>query len=134
MRVLAIDCATEACSVALLEAGASRLIGLDRDPEALSRSRDALAAFGARVELVHSDYRSLTDVLDARGIARVDGVLADLGVSSMQLDALVAAAQAAGALGAKLSGAGWGGVMLALVAPDTRARVAAAITGCDAPA
>ena len=72
---------------ALLEAGASRLIGLDRDPEALSRSRDALAAFGARVELVHSDYRGLTDVLDARGIARVDGVLADLGVSSMQLDA-----------------------------------------------
>ena len=72
---------------ALLEAGASRLIGLDRDPEALSRSRDALAAFGAQVELLHSDYRSLGDVLDARGIARVDGVLADLGVSSMQLDA-----------------------------------------------
>ena len=72
---------------ALLEAGASRLIGLDRDPEALSRSRDALAAFGAQVELVHSDYRSLGDVLDARGVVGVDGVLADLGVSSMQLDA-----------------------------------------------
>jgi 16S rRNA (cytosine1402-N4)-methyltransferase len=71
---------------ALLEAGASRLIGLDRDPEALARSRDALAAFGAQVELVHSDYRELNDVLDARGISRVDGVLADLGVSSMQLD------------------------------------------------
>jgi 16S rRNA (cytosine1402-N4)-methyltransferase len=65
---------------ALLEAGASRLIGLDRDPEALARSRDALAAFGAQVELVHSDYRELNDVLDARGISRVDGVLADLGV------------------------------------------------------
>ena len=72
---------------ALLEAGASRLIGLDRDPHALTRSRDALAAFGAQVELVHSDYRELNDVLDARGISRVDGVLADLGVSSMQLDA-----------------------------------------------
>ena len=72
---------------ALLEAGASRLIGLDRDPHALARSRDALAAFGAQVELVHSDYRQLNDVLDARGISRVDGVLADLGVSSMQLDA-----------------------------------------------
>lgn len=72
---------------ALLEAGASRLIGLDRDDQALSRSRDALAAFGARVELVHSDYRSLSDVLDARGIVGVAGVLADLGVSSMQLDA-----------------------------------------------
>lgn len=72
---------------ALLEAGASRLIGLDRDPHALARSRDALAAFGAQVELVHSDYRELNDVLDARGISGVDGVLADLGVSSMQLDA-----------------------------------------------
>lgn len=72
---------------ALLEAGATRLIGLDRDPQALARSREALAAFGDRVELVHSDYRELNDVLDARGIGGVDGVLADLGVSSMQLDA-----------------------------------------------
>jgi len=72
---------------ALLEAGASRLLGLDRDPVALARSRDALAAFGDRVELVHSDYRELANVLDARGIATVDGVVADLGVSSMQLDA-----------------------------------------------
>ena len=72
---------------ALLEAGASRVIGLDRDPSALERSRAALAAFGDQVELVHSDYRELTDVLDARGISGVDGVLADLGVSSLQLDA-----------------------------------------------
>jgi|SoiMetStandDraft_5_1073268.scaffolds.fasta_scaffold18882_3 16S rRNA (cytosine1402-N4)-methyltransferase len=72
---------------ALLAAGASRLLGLDRDPVALARSRDALAAFGDRVELVHSDYRELPNVLDARGIATVDGVVADLGVSSMQLDA-----------------------------------------------
>lgn len=72
---------------ALLEAGAIRIIGLDRDPSALERSRDALAAFGDRVELVHSDYRELIDVLDARGISGVDGVLADLGVSSLQLDA-----------------------------------------------
>jgi 16S rRNA (cytosine1402-N4)-methyltransferase len=71
---------------ALLEAGASRIIGLDRDPSAIERSREALAAFGAQVELVHRDYRELTDVLDARGIGPVDGVLADLGVSSMQLD------------------------------------------------
>ena len=72
---------------ALLEAGASRVIGLDRDPSALERSRDALAAFSAQVELVHRDYRELPDVLDARGIGGVDGVLADLCVSSMQLDA-----------------------------------------------
>jgi 16S rRNA (cytosine1402-N4)-methyltransferase len=72
---------------AMLEAGASRLIGLDRDPAALQLARSALAGFGDRVELVHSDYRQLADVLDARGLAGVAGVLADLGVSSMQLDA-----------------------------------------------
>ena len=71
---------------ALLEAGASRLIGLDRDTAALAHARAALNEFGDRVELVHSDYRRLNDVLDARGITTVDGVLADLGVSSMQLD------------------------------------------------
>jgi mevalonate kinase len=54
-------------------------------------------------------------------------LLQQIGVSSPQLDALVRAAQAAGAVGAKLSGAGWGGVMLALVTPDTRMRVAAAL-------
>ena len=72
---------------ALLAGGASRLIGLDRDPAALALSRAALAEYGDRVELVHSDYRRIGDLLDARGIATVDGVLADLGVSSMQLDA-----------------------------------------------
>ena len=71
---------------ALLEAGASRLIGLDRDTAALAHARTALSEFGDRVELVHSDYRRLNDVLDARGLTTVDGVLADLGVSSMQLD------------------------------------------------
>jgi 16S rRNA (cytosine1402-N4)-methyltransferase len=72
---------------ALLEAGASRLLGLDRDTEALARTRETLGAWGAQVELVHSDYRQLGAVLDAHGLATVDGVLADLGVSSMQLDA-----------------------------------------------
>ncbi|MSO45183.1 MAG: 16S rRNA (cytosine(1402)-N(4))-methyltransferase RsmH [Acidobacteria bacterium] len=72
---------------ALLEGGASRLIGCDRDPAALDQARGALSGFGDRVELVHSDYRGLVEWLDERGIAAVDGVLADLGVSSMQLDA-----------------------------------------------
>jgi len=71
---------------ALLEAGASRLIGLDRDESALSMARERLVTYGARVELVHADFRDLGAVLDARGIGSVDGVLADLGVSSMQLD------------------------------------------------
>jgi 16S rRNA (cytosine1402-N4)-methyltransferase len=72
---------------ALLEAGASRLIGLDRDLDALERARDTLAPWGDRVELVHADYRALEEVLDQRQIATVDGTLADLGVSSMQFDA-----------------------------------------------
>jgi 16S rRNA (cytosine1402-N4)-methyltransferase len=72
---------------ALLDHGASRLIVLDRDPAALSRARESLSGYGDRVAMEHSDYRALADVLDAHGIAAVDGVLADLGVSSMQLDA-----------------------------------------------
>ncbi len=54
-------------------------------------------------------------------------LLLQIGVSSPELDALVAAAQRAGALGAKLSGAGWGGVMLALVTPATREAVTRAL-------
>ena len=72
---------------ALVEGGATRVIGFDRDPAALEHARTALAEYGGRIELVHSDYRRLANELDARGITAVDGVLADLGVSSMQLDA-----------------------------------------------
>jgi 16S rRNA (cytosine1402-N4)-methyltransferase len=71
---------------ALLDAGATRVIAFDRDPDALEHARRTLAAYGSRVELVHSDYRRLNEVLDAQGITAVDGLLADLGVSSMQLD------------------------------------------------
>ena len=72
---------------ALLAAGATRLVGLDRDPAALAIARETLAPWRERVELVHADYRTLSDVLDARAIPLVDGALADLGVSSMQFDA-----------------------------------------------
>ena len=71
---------------ALLEAGATRVIGLDRDLDALARARETLAPWSHRVELVHADYRSLDDVLDRQQIAHVDGTLADLGVSSMQFE------------------------------------------------
>ena len=70
----------------MLDAGATRVIGIDRDPDALAYARDALGADGDRVSLVHDDYRNLIEVLDRLGIDAVDGVLADLGVSSMQLD------------------------------------------------
>ncbi|HEX2310101.1 MAG TPA: 16S rRNA (cytosine(1402)-N(4))-methyltransferase RsmH [Vicinamibacterales bacterium] len=72
---------------ALLEAGATRVIGLDRDRDALEVAAADLAAFGDRAELVHADYRSLAEVLAARGIEAIDGALADLGVSSLQIDA-----------------------------------------------
>jgi 16S rRNA (cytosine1402-N4)-methyltransferase len=72
---------------ALLAAGATRLVGLDRDPAALAIARETLAPWRERVDLVHADYRTISDVLDARAIPVVDGALADLGVSSMQFDA-----------------------------------------------
>ncbi len=74
-------------ALALVEAGASRVIGLDRDPQALDRARETLRDAGAIVEVVHADYRRFEDVLNARGVGQVDGMLADLGVSSLQLDA-----------------------------------------------
>jgi 16S rRNA (cytosine1402-N4)-methyltransferase len=73
-------------SRALLEAGATRVIGLDRDLDALARAGETLAPWGDRVELVHADYRAIAEVLDSRRIATVDGALADLGVSSMQFE------------------------------------------------
>jgi 16S rRNA (cytosine1402-N4)-methyltransferase len=63
-----------------------RLVGLDRDPDALRIAGDRLARFGARVSLAHASFRDLTSVLAAAGAPRVDGVLLDLGVSSRQLD------------------------------------------------
>jgi 16S rRNA (cytosine1402-N4)-methyltransferase len=73
---------------ALLEGGASRVIAIDRDTEAIAMARERLGAYGDRVDIAHANYRDLGTVLDARGLSAVDGVLADLGVSSMQLDAV----------------------------------------------
>jgi 16S rRNA (cytosine1402-N4)-methyltransferase len=85
---LYVDCTVGAGghSRALLEAGASRVLGCDRDRDALALAAATLAHWSSQVELVHADYRDLPAVLDARGIGLVQGVLADLGVSSMQLD------------------------------------------------
>jgi 16S rRNA (cytosine1402-N4)-methyltransferase len=64
----------------------ARVIGIDRDPEALAMAGDRLAAFGDRFTGVHAVYDELPGVLDAHGLDAVDAVLFDLGVSSMQLD------------------------------------------------
>ncbi|MCK1796356.1 16S rRNA (cytosine(1402)-N(4))-methyltransferase RsmH [Streptomyces sp. XM4193] len=74
-------------SRALLEAHPQvRLIGLDRDQDALKLAGERLAPYGERATLVHAVYDELPDVLRRLGVPRVDGVLFDLGVSSMQLD------------------------------------------------
>jgi 16S rRNA (cytosine1402-N4)-methyltransferase len=70
----------------LVAAGATKVIGIDRDAHALQVARAALGEAAAVVEFVHDDYRHLPAVLAALGVATVDGVLADFGVSSMQLD------------------------------------------------
>ena len=87
-RGLVVDCTvgTGGHAAALLEAGAARVVGLDRDAEVLPLARRRLAAWKDRVDLVHADYRSLDAVLDRLGVDRVDGALADLGCSSIQLE------------------------------------------------
>ena len=62
------------------------LIGIDRDPVALKAAGERLAPFGQNVKLVHSNFCEMADVLEKLGIAGVDGILMDLGVSSPQLD------------------------------------------------
>jgi len=64
-----------------------RLIGLDRDSAALAIARARLAPFGARVTLVHASFRDQLRVLGECGAARIDALLLDLGMSSLQLDA-----------------------------------------------
>jgi 16S rRNA (cytosine1402-N4)-methyltransferase len=74
-------------SEALLErVPETRLVGLDRDPQALRLASERLAPFGERATLVHAVYDELPDVLNRLGLSSVHGVLFDLGVSSLQLD------------------------------------------------
>ncbi len=62
------------------------LVGVDRDPAALDLARRRLAGFADRVHLVHAVYDELPEVLEGLGHPLVQGVLLDLGVSSLQLD------------------------------------------------
>jgi len=63
-----------------------RLIGLDRDPAALRLAGERLTPYADRITLVHAVYDELPRVLDELGVPAIDGILFDLGVSSMQLD------------------------------------------------
>lgn len=74
-------------SAAILAANpGARLIGIDRDPEALELARARLAPYADRTTLVHAVHGELTDVLGDLEIDEVEGILFDLGVSSLQLD------------------------------------------------
>jgi 16S rRNA (cytosine1402-N4)-methyltransferase len=63
-----------------------RLLGLDRDAQALEIARGRLVEFADKVILVHANFSQIGEVFAERGLPPADGVLADLGVSSMQLD------------------------------------------------
>ena len=73
-------------SEAFLKAGA-RVLGVDRDPEALAHARARLACFGDRFRTWPGNFASLRDNPEVQGEERADGLLLDLGVSSRQLDA-----------------------------------------------
>lgn len=64
----------------------TRVIGIDQDMQAIGLAQERLARFGERVSLCHSNFSSISSVLSRAGIGEVDGIIADLGVSSLQLD------------------------------------------------
>jgi 16S rRNA (cytosine1402-N4)-methyltransferase len=64
----------------------AHVVGIDRDPEALRMAGERLAPFGDRFTGVHATYDAIPEVLAGLGLEHADGVLFDLGVSSMQLD------------------------------------------------
>ena len=74
-------------SEAILQASSdATVLGIDRDDEALELARKRLAQYGSRFRAVHADFRELTRVLATAKVGQPRGILADLGVSSWQLD------------------------------------------------
>jgi 16S rRNA (cytosine1402-N4)-methyltransferase len=75
-------------SAAILQRSApdGRLVGIDRDADAITQARAHLAGFGERATLVHGRFGAIRSLLENAGVPQVDGCLVDLGVSSMQLD------------------------------------------------
>ena len=85
-----VDCTVggggHARAIMAASGGSAQVIGIDRDPQAVAAARAALSRWGEQVRIVQGNFRELSAVLDGLGVARVDGILADLGVSSHQLD------------------------------------------------
>lgn len=74
-------------SEAILQASEfARVIGIDQDLEAIAFAKERLAKFGDRFQVYHANFSQIAEVLDEAKIDKVDGILADLGVSSLQLD------------------------------------------------
>jgi 16S rRNA (cytosine1402-N4)-methyltransferase len=75
-------------TAAILDASApeGRVLSVDRDPRAVEHAQQRLAAYGDRVSIVHGEFRDLPALLSDAGLGLVDGIVADLGVSSPQLD------------------------------------------------
>jgi 16S rRNA (cytosine1402-N4)-methyltransferase len=73
---------------AILEAGSpsAQVLGIDRDPAALRLAQERLHRYGERALLTEGNYTDIATIASARGFEQVDGVLFDLGVSSLQLD------------------------------------------------
>jgi 16S rRNA (cytosine1402-N4)-methyltransferase len=72
-------------AAALLEAGVLRVVGVDRDPEALAAAWDRLRRYGERFQTVRARFSEVAEVGEEAGVREAGGVLYDLGVSSMQL-------------------------------------------------
>ena len=75
-----------ALGLAALAGERGRVIGIDQDDHAILRARERLKGVPARVDIVNSNFRKIAEVLEGLGVKAVDGVLLDLGLSSLQLD------------------------------------------------
>jgi len=101
----------------------------ERDPSRYGMLFDAVAdvVYQARRALAEGEIATLGPLLDCN-----QALLEEIGVSSPELERLITAARSAGAGGAKLSGGGWGGVMIALVEPETAQHVREALEAAGA--
>jgi 16S rRNA (cytosine1402-N4)-methyltransferase len=71
---------------AILDAADCKVIAIDRDPQAIAGGQDLVRQSNGRLQLIHGEFSSLRDVIAGLGIDTVQGVVMDIGVSSMQLD------------------------------------------------
>lgn len=74
------------CEIAARLSDQGRLIGIDRDEDAVRAAGERLSVYGNRAQVVRGNYLDMTEILDGLGIHGVDGILLDLGVSSHQFD------------------------------------------------